>query len=62
MTRKRKHYLPIWSVSPRKMTPIKAAIAILKGLNMVTNKGPFLCMHHVTTLNVTTLPKRAYTK
>lgn len=58
----REHNLPTWSVSPRKMTPIKAAIAIPKGLNMATNTGPFLCMHQVNTENVTTLPKTAYTK
>lgn len=62
MERKREHYLPAWSVSPRKMTPIKAAIAMPRGLNMATNKGPFLCMHHVNTENVTTPPKTAYIK
>jgi len=53
------NYLPTWSVSPRKATLIKAAMAIPTGLNMVTNTGPFLSMHQVKTENVTALPKIA---
>lgn len=48
--------LPKWSVSQRKTTLEKAAIAIPAGLNMLTNTGPFLFMHHAVTENVTTLP------
>jgi hypothetical protein len=57
--RERNCYLPTCSVSPRKMAPIKAAMAIPRGLNIATNTGPFFCMHHVSTENVTTLPKTA---
>lgn len=58
--KQRDFYLPIWRVSPRKMAPIKAAIEIPTGLNMATNTGPFLRMHHATTPYVTTFPNTAF--
>jgi hypothetical protein len=52
-------YVPMRRVSPRKMTPMIAAIAMLRGLNMAAKTGPFLCMHHISIKNVITLPTKA---
>lgn len=53
-------YLPTWRESPRKMAPIMAAIPMLKGLNIATKIGPFLCMHQEQTQKVTTFPTTAF--
>lgn len=53
-------YLPRWSVSPKKISLIRAAIKIPTGLNMATNTGPFLRKHHATRPNNIKPPKIAF--
>ena len=51
-------YLPRHRASPRKMTPIAAAMAIDNGLKIDTYTGPFKCKPHVRTTAVKGKPKR----